>query len=173
MKLFTKILFCTVLLAFMFSEGQAQRKYLRKFKNEYRDNGYKTFAIGVGFMPMHMIMSIASNALEGEDKALKPILKKIHNVKLYMIVLPTGETFPKADVNRLATNLTEKSNYSLLLEVSGKGGHVSLYNHGKTDSDLGHVVMVVHDEGEMVMIHMNTSINLDEAKLLANAVVES
>ncbi|ATL48568.1 hypothetical protein COR50_16140 [Chitinophaga caeni] len=172
MKLIRLLVATTVCFSLLLSSADAQKKYLRQFKNEYRDMGYCTFGIGVGALPMGIAKTVLRSVkMEQEDRAWANLVSKVRNLKIYIVSLTDGSEFERSAINKLKSNLTGKGHCDLLVEASGNGGHVSLYNTGK-DNKIGHLVMLVHDGSDMILLHMNTRLSIEDMKVVANEIAK-
>ncbi|MGX5819128.1 DUF4252 domain-containing protein [Chitinophaga lutea] len=161
-------LFITILLACIVSPASAQRKQLRQFTNDYAEIG-DTHRFGFSFFPLRMVSwFIPGNAFDGEAKTIKWGLKKVRSVKLYVINTPEDKPILPQSIALLKKNLQEESGYEPLVEVRSKGQHIQLFSNGNGEDRLDHLVVLVQEENEMVMLHLKTRLTIQDVNRILN-----
>ncbi|MRG44471.1 DUF4252 domain-containing protein [Chitinophaga sp. SYP-B3965] len=150
-------------LAFVATDANAQRKQLRKFHNNYRSVA-ETHRIGLSFLPLRIISwFIPGRAFEGEARDVKWALKKVRRVKIYTIDMDNGEAVSSDAIGKLKEDLYASYKFEPLMEIrSAEGSHVQFLSNGKTDDRLDNLLLLVQDEGEMVMVHLRTKLTMND-----------
>ncbi len=157
--------FLIVLLMLAVSPAMAQKKALRKFYREHRGES-TAFRIGVGRLPLKLASWIVpASAMKEDGVPLKHLLSKVQKVKVYTL---SGNGEPAVDITamqRLKQTLIDKDHFEPLMEVREGNSLVHLLNRGKED-ELGHVVILVQDESDFVMVNLRTTLEMKDVNLL-------
>ncbi len=162
MKQLAALLIC---LAFLAGPATAQKKYLKKFQRQCADSA-ETVRVGLGFLVKVGGALIPARLIgdENDDAVVaKRLMKKISRLKVYYIDGPVNNE----SLHQLRRNLIEKEHMDELMTVRDESSTVYMLNKGK-DDELGNVVMLVKDEGELVMVHLHTSLLISDVQNLIN-----
>jgi hypothetical protein len=158
---------CLVLSAVVL---KAQDRYLKEFRNKYRDAA-ETHTVTLGSFAMQLAGCCVKVKTEtgdaGKARLAKHALKNIDRMKIYTISNPRGNTIDPRDVDDLKSNLERNENFELLLEARDKNSQVQILNKGKGD-ELGNVVMLVQDDEDFVMINLHTTLKISEVSSLVH-----
>lgn len=162
------ILLIACCLAFTFSDATAQRKQLRQFYREHCDVA-ETHRIGLSFLPFRIVSwFIPGRAFDGQARDIKWALRKVRSVKVYTIDMDNGEAVSAESITRLKEDLYAKNKFEPLMEVRSKGSNVQFLSNGKNDDRLDNLVLLVQDEGEMVMVHLRTRLTMNDLQRIAD-----
>ncbi|PWV51767.1 DUF4252 domain-containing protein [Chitinophaga sp. S165] len=161
-----------VLLMLAVSPAMAQKKALRKFYREHRGDAF-TFRIGVGRVPLKLASWIVpASAMKEDSVPLKHLLSKVQKVKVYTISGDERPAVDIADMQRLKQTLIDKDHFEPLLEVREGNSLVHLLNRGKED-ELGHVVILVQDESDFVMVNLRTTLQMKDVNMLVKGFAKN
>ncbi|WP_440134060.1 DUF4252 domain-containing protein [Chitinophaga sancti] len=152
-----------VCLFFNTTSTQAQDRLLSQFYNAHRGVAV-TFRIGVGRLPMRFISGLIPRDKVADGADAKMIFSKIHKIKLYAMEGYDGP-IPAADLLSLKRKLIDKDHFDVLMEVRNKGSVVHILNKG-ADDNLGNVVMLIQDEKDILIVHLHTSLKVDDINML-------
>lgn len=171
MKKYCASLLIVLLLAT--GAASAQTQYLKDFHRKYRGKG-ETFRIGVGSVPLKLAASIIpADAFDDEDGvAIKRLLKKIKHVKVYAITTENSETINSNAIHDLRQTLINKARLEPLMEVRDGNSDVYILNKGRED-ELGNVVILAKDDKEMVIVHLQTSLHMEDVQMLLDHFVKN
>lgn len=159
---------CCLAFTFSFSDASAQRKQLRKFCNEHNSVA-ETHRIGLSLLPFRIVSwFIPGRAFDGQAKDIKWALRKVRSVKVYSIEMDNGKAVSSESILKLKEDLYAKNKFESLLEVRSKGSNVQFLSNGKNDERLDNLVLLVQDEGEMVMVHLRTRLTMSDLQRIAD-----
>lgn len=164
--------YCSIILVlFLLAVGpvMGQKKHLRKFYREQKWEHHAVgFRIGVGgFMMRFASWIIPASLLEQDGVSFKPIISKVHKVKVY--TLQTGAPVP---LDRLRQTLIDKEHFEPLVEVRHQGSHVYLMNKGKGDN-VGKLIALVEGDGELVMVYLRTDLDIKDVNLIVQQLAKN
>lgn len=155
---------CLAILLLSTSTTQAQDRLLAQFYNAHRGVAV-TFRIGVGRLPMRFVTSLIPNDKKTSDGAdARMLFSKIHKIKLYAMEGYDGP-IPASDLLKLKQKLIDKEHFDLLMEVRDHGSVVHVLNKG-ADDNLGNVVLLIQDEKDILLVHLHTSLQVDDINML-------
>lgn len=157
------ILLIACCLALISIDANAQRKQLRKFQQAHYDCA-ETHRIGLSFLPLRIVSwFIPGSAFEGEARDVKWALKKVRSLKVYTIEMDNGESVSSESILKLKEDLYTKNKFEPLMEVrTAEGSHVQFLSDGKDGDRLDNLVLLVQEEGEMVMVHLRTRLTISD-----------
>ncbi|SIN80018.1 DUF4252 domain-containing protein [Chitinophaga niabensis] len=157
------ILLFVCFLAFASIDANAQRKQLRNFQRQHYDVA-ETHRIGLSFLPLRIVSwFIPGHAFDGEARDVKWALKKVRSVKLYTIEMDNGASVSNESILKLKEDLYAKNKFEPLMEVrTADGSHVQFLSDGKDGDRLDNLVLLVQEEGEMVMVHLRTRLTISD-----------
>jgi hypothetical protein len=164
-----------VLLFLVAGPAMAQRKCLRKFYREQRrEYCGETFKIGLGRFTMKFASwIIPKDAMEEEGIPLKHLLSKVYRLKLYTISGDSRDSvLQTASIQRLQKRLIEKEHFEPLIDVRHQGSVVHLLNKGSGD-DIGNLILLVQDEHDFVILHLNTSLKMQDVNELVQQLAKN
>lgn len=170
--------YCSIILVLCclaVSPVMAQKKCLRKFyREQQRNTDAATFKIGLGRITLKLAAwIIPASVMEDEGIPLKHLLSKVHRLKLYTIEAePTDSLAETASIQRLKKTLIEKEHFESLVEVRHAGSIVHLMNKGKAD-DVGNLVMLVQDNHDFVILHLRTSLKMQDINELVQQLAKN
>jgi len=144
-------------------DANAQRKQLRNFQKQHYDVA-ETHRIGLSFLPFRIVSwFIPGSAFDGEARDIKWALKKVKSVKVYTIEMDNGENVPAASILKLKENLYTHNKFEPLVEIrTADGSHVQFLSNSKDNDRLDNLVLLVQEEGEMVMVHLRTRLSMSD-----------
>lgn len=157
------VLLLLVCLSFTASPTQAQDRLLSQFYNAHRGVAV-TFRIGVGRLPMRFVAGLIPHDKNADGADAKMIFSRIHKVKLYAMEGLDGP-IPTSDLLTLKRKLVDKNHFDVLMEVRDKGSVVHVLNKG-ADDNLGNVVLLIQDEKDILIVHLHTSLKVDDINML-------
>lgn len=162
------ILLIACCLAFAATDANAQRKQLKKFQRQHYAVA-ETHRIGLSFLPLRIISwFIPGHAFEGEARNVKWALKKVRSLKVYTIQMDNGDDVSSESILKLKEDLYTSNKFEPLMEIrSAEGSHVQFLSNGKNDERLDNLVLLVQDEGEMVMVHLRTKLTMNDLQKIA------
>lgn len=157
------ILLIVCCLAIATTDANAQRKQLKKFQKQHYAVA-ETHRIGLSFLPLRIISwFIPGHAFEGEAKDVKWALRKVRRLKVYTIEMDNGENVSSEAILKLKEDLYTSNKFEPLMEIrSAEGAQLQFLSNGKTDERLDNLVLLVQDEGEMVMVHLRTRLTVND-----------
>ena len=157
------ILVLVCFLAFTSIDANAQRKQLRNFQRQHYSTA-ETHRIGLSFLPLRIVSwFIPGRAFDGEARDVKWALRKVRSLKVYTIEMDNGESVPSESILRLKEDLYAKNKFEPLMEVrTADGSHVQFLSDGKDGDRLDNLVLLVQEEGEMVMVHLRTRLTISD-----------
>jgi hypothetical protein len=157
------ILLFVCFLAFTSIDANAQRKQLRNFQRQHCGTA-ETHRIGLSFLPLRIVSwFIPGRAFDGEARDVKWALKKVRSLKVYTIEMDNGENVPSGSIQKLKEDLYSKNKFEPLMEVrTADGSHVQFLSNGKDGDRLDNLVLLVQEEGEMVMVHLRTRLTISD-----------
>jgi hypothetical protein len=162
MKSFIIAAGCFLLTA---SAVSAQDRCLREFRNKHRANA-EVHTVAVGGFSLQLAGWCMSFAGEDADaKSIKHALKNVRRVKVYTISNVNGSTVSYDDIAELKSNLQRNEHFDMLMEVRDKGSLIHVLNKGN-DDELGHVIMLVQDEKDFVIVNLQTTLKIAEVNSL-------
>jgi len=155
------------LVAFLFltTSTQAQDRLLSQFYHAHRGVAV-TFKIGVGSIPMRFVANMIPNDSKNNSADAKLLFSKIRKIKIYAMEGYDGP-IPTSDLLKLKKKLIDKEHFDVLMEVRDHGSFVHVLNKG-ADDELGNVVLLIQDEKDIVMVHLHTSLKVDDINMLIN-----
>ncbi|WP_343672949.1 DUF4252 domain-containing protein [Chitinophaga sp.] len=145
------------------STTHAQDRLLMQFYNAHRGVA-ETFKIGIGWFPLRLAGGFIPNEIDKDGVDAKKLFSKIHRIKLYVMEGYDGP-IPTSDLLKLKQKLIDKEHFDLLMEARDHGSVVHVLNKG-TDDNLGNVVLLIQDEKDMVIVHLHTSLHVDDINML-------
>lgn len=159
--------FVLSLVVFLFLTGsmQAQDRLLKQFYHAHRGVAV-TFKMGVGRIPMRFVAHLIPNDKKSNGADARLLFSKIHKIKFYAMEGHDGP-IPVSDLLELKKKLIDKEHFDVLMEVRDHGNFVHVLNKGK-DDELGNVVLLIQDEKDIVMVHLHTSLKVDDINMLIN-----
>jgi hypothetical protein len=162
------------LLAFMLLAtyaASAQTQYLKDFQRKYRGSG-ESIRIGVGALPLKLAASLipASAFDDDEGVVIKKLLKKVKHVKVYAI--ENGRAVSSTAISDLRQTLIDKARLEPLMEMRDGDSDVYILNKGRED-ELGNVVILAKDDTDLVMVHLETSLHINDVQLLLDHFVKN
>ncbi|WP_212004313.1 DUF4252 domain-containing protein [Chitinophaga sp. HK235] len=148
------------------SVTMAQDKSLREFRNNYRGKA-EVHSISVGSIPLRFSAWVLKFGEAGDEdvKQARQLLRGVRKVKLHTIENPEGLHITNSDVEALKQKLQTKDHFETLMEVREKGNMIHVLNKGK-DDELGHVVMLVQEENEFLMVNLQTNLKIEDINRL-------
>ncbi len=156
---------CAILAA---SPASAQRKQLCRFSHEFSPVA-ETHRIGLSFLPLRIVSwFIPKSAFNGDAKDIKWALKKVRSMKVYTIEMDKGKKIPDESIRLLKEELAREAKFEPLMEVRHKGSNVHFLSRSGNDDRLDHLVLLVQDEGEMVMLHLKTRFTMKDLQYLVS-----
>ncbi|RPD39730.1 DUF4252 domain-containing protein [Chitinophaga barathri] len=165
-----RVLVLSALACMMAISASAQRKQLRQFTNEHCSVA-ETHRIGLSFLPLRIVSwFIPGSAWEGDARELKLLVKKVKSVKLWTIEMDNGEAVSRESVAKLKQDLYTEGKFESLMEIRHEDGHVQLLSNAKTDDRIDNLVVLIQEEGEMVMVHLKTKLTMDDLSRIANKI---
>jgi hypothetical protein len=170
--------YCSIILVlFLLSTGSVagQNKYLRKFYREEKRKGHgETFKIGLGRITLKLAAwIIPASVMEEQGVPLKHLLSKVQRLKLYTIEGNSGDsTTGIASMMKLKKVLVERYHYDPLMEVRDEGSVVHILNKGK-EGDLGNLILLVKDENDFVILHLRTTLKMEELSSVVQQLTKS
>lgn len=160
------VIACTTLTL----SASAQRKQLRQFTNEHCSVA-ETHRIGLSFLPLRIVSwFIPGSAWDGDAREVKLLLKKVKSVKLWTIQMDNGEPVSNESIARLKEDLYKEGHFESLMEIRHAEGHVQLLSNAKTDDRIDNLVALIHEDGEMVMVHLKTKLSMNDLSRIANKI---
>lgn len=155
------------LVAFLFLSGstQAQDRLLKQFYHAHRGVAV-TFKMGVGRIPMRFVANLIPNDKNNGGADAKMLFSRIQKIRIYAMEGHDGP-IPTEDLLKLKKKLIEKEHFDVLMEVRDQGNFVHVLNKG-SDDELGNVVILVQDEKDIVMVHLHTSLKVNDINMLIN-----
>jgi hypothetical protein len=149
---------------FFLGSAQAQDHSLARFYNSHRGTAV-TFKIGVSRGMMHFASSLIPNRTGDKDLAnAKKIISNVHRIKVY-VMESYEDGFMQKDLSALRKSLIKKDHFETLMEVRDKGAYVQVLNKG-ADDELGNVVMLIQDAKDVIIVHLHTTLKIDDINML-------
>ena len=150
----------------------AQRKTLRQFTREHYSVA-ETHRLGLGFFPFRVVSwFIPNRAFDGEMKDIKWALKKVRSLRLYAIDMDFG-MISNETISELKSRLEKDNQFESLAEVRRKNSNIHLLSNGKNEDRIDNLVVLVQDEGEMLMLHLRTKLTMDDFSRIVNKLSEN
>lgn len=154
----------TIAALFFLGSAQAQDHSLARFYNSHRGTA-STFKIGVSRGMLRFVTSFIPNQTADKDLAsAKKIISHVHRIKIYAIE-SYEDGFMQKDLSDLKRSLIRHDHFETLMEVRDKGSYVQVLNKG-ADDELGNVVMLIQDAKEVVIVHLHTTLKMDDINML-------
>lgn len=154
----------TIAAFLFFGSVQAQDHSLARFYNSHRGTAV-TFKIGVSRCMLHFANSFIPNQSTDKDLAsVKKIISNVHRIKIYAMEGYEDAHLSK-DLTDLKQRLVNKDHFESLMEVRDKGSIVHVLNKG-ADDELGNVVMLIQDAKDVVIVHLHTTLKMDDINML-------
>lgn len=151
------------------STANAQRKTLRQFMVQHYDVA-STHKIGLGFLTFRVVSwFIPDHAFDGSMKDIKWALKKVRRVRFYALNMDYG-AFSSETVNGLKQKLELNNKFELLAEIRHKNANVHLLSNGKNQDRIDNLVVLVQDEGDMMMMRLRTKLTMDDLSKIVQAI---
>lgn len=165
-----RVLLLSALACIIATTASAQRKQLRQFTNEYCSVA-ETHRVGLSFLPLRIVSwFIPGSAWDGDAREVKLLLKKVKSVKLWTIQMDNGEPVSNESIARLKEDLYKESKFEPLMEIRHQEGHVELLSNAPTADRVDNLVALIHEDGQMIMVHLKTKLNVDDLSRIANRI---
>lgn len=149
--------------------ANAQRKTLRQFMVQHYDVA-STHKIGLGFLTFRVVSwFIPDRAFDGSMKDIKWALKKVRRVRFYALEMDQG-VFSSETVNGLKQKLELNNKFELLAEIRHKNANVHLLSNGKNEERIDNLVVLVQEDGDMMMMHLRTKLTMDDISKIVQAI---
>lgn len=162
-------LFIAFACILMTLSASAQRKTLRKFMVQHYDVA-STHRIGLGFLSFRVVSwFIPDRAFDGKMKDIKWALKKVRRVKFYALEMDNG-VFTSETVTGLKDQLEKNNKFELLAEIRQKKSNIHLLSNGKNEDRIDNLVVLVQEDGEMMMMHLRTRLTMADITRIVNAI---
>jgi len=153
------------------STANAQRKTLRHFMVQHYDVA-STQKIGLGFLTFRVVSwFIPDRAFDGKMKDIKWALKKVRRARFYALAMDYG-VFSTETVMGLRHKLEANNKFELLAEVRHENANIHLLSNGKNQDRIDNLVVLVQEDGEMMMLHLRTRLTMDDITRIVNAVAD-
>lgn len=162
-------LFIATIFILFASTASAQRKTLRTFMVQHYDVA-TTHRIGLGFLTFRVVSwFIPDRALDGQMKDIKWALKKVRRMRVYALEMDNG-VFSSETVTALKEKLEKDNKFEPLVEVRHKNANIHLMSNGKNEDRIDNLVVLVQEEGEMMMLHLRTKLSMDDITRIVNTI---
>ncbi|MBO9154342.1 DUF4252 domain-containing protein [Chitinophaga sp. GCM10012297] len=165
-----RVILLTAIACTLAISASAQRKQLRQFTNEHCSVA-ETHRIGLSFLPLRIVSwFIPGTAFDGDAREVKLLLKKVKSVKLWTIQMDNGEPVSPESIAQLKKDLYAEGKFESLMEIRHPEGHVQLLSNAKSDDRIDNLVALIHEDGEMIMVHLKTKLSMDDLSRIANRI---
>ncbi len=164
-----RILFITIAFALFASTATAQRKTLRKFMVEHYDVA-STHRVGLGFLTFRVVSwFIPNHAFDGKMKDIKWALKKVRRVRFYALEMDNG-VFSGETIAALKDKLEKDNKFEVLAEIRQKNSRIHVLSNGKGNDRIDNLVVLIQEDGEMMMMHLRTKLSMDDISRIVNTI---
>ncbi|WP_126243679.1 DUF4252 domain-containing protein [Chitinophaga rhizosphaerae] len=151
--------------------ASAQRKTLRHFMVQHYDVA-STQKIGLGFLTFRVVSwFIPDRAFDGKMKDIKWALKKVRKARFYALEMDYG-VFSTETVMGLRQALEQNNKFELLAEVRHENANIHLLSNGRNEDRIDNLVVLVQEDGEMIMLHLRTRLTMDDITRIVNTVAD-
>lgn len=164
-----RTLFIALACTFIAASASAQRKTLRKFMVQHYDVA-STHKIGLGFFTFRVVSwFIPDRAFDGKMKDIKWALKKVRRVRFYALERDFGVFTPET-VSALKGQLEQNNQFELLAEIRQKNANIHLLSNGKNADRIDNLVVLIQEDGEMMMMHLRTRLTMDDISRIVQTI---
>ncbi len=102
-------------------------------------------------------------------KDIKWALKKVRRVRFYALEMDYG-SFTNEDISGLKQQLETNNQFELLAEIRQKNANIHLLSNGRNQDRIDNLVVLVQEDGEMMMMHLRTRLTMDDISRIVQAV---